>query len=85
MQFDLNLLFQFSVTTQINSIAAMITYVSGLPVDKPTGKDLNLFSSFTGILCVFHTHINRKKLSASNTTSIQEFVFLVRYFKNYDV
>ncbi|XP_034311475.2 HEAT repeat-containing protein 1 [Magallana gigas] len=36
MQFDLNLLFQFSVTTQINSIAAMITYVSGLPVDKPT-------------------------------------------------
>lgn len=38
MQFDLNLLFQFSVTTQINSIAAMITYISGLPVDKPTGK-----------------------------------------------
>lgn len=38
MQFDLNLLFQFSVTTQINSIAAMITYVSSLPVDKPTGK-----------------------------------------------
>uniref|UniRef100_K1R8X6 HEAT repeat-containing protein 1 n=1 Tax=Magallana gigas TaxID=29159 RepID=K1R8X6_MAGGI len=36
MQFDLNLLSQFSVTTQINSIAAMITYVSGLPVDKPT-------------------------------------------------
>lgn len=48
-------------------------------------KDLNLFNSFTGILCVFHTHINRGKLSAPKTTSIQEFVFLVRYFKNYDV
>ena len=38
MQFDLNLLSQFSVTTQINSISAMITYLSGLPVDKPAGK-----------------------------------------------
>ncbi|XP_056020027.1 HEAT repeat-containing protein 1-like isoform X2 [Ostrea edulis] len=36
MQFNLNLLSQFSMTTQINSIATMISYISGLPVDKPT-------------------------------------------------
>ncbi|XP_062578566.1 HEAT repeat-containing protein 1-like [Saccostrea cucullata] len=36
VQFDLNLLSQFSITIQINSIAAMINYVSELPVDKPT-------------------------------------------------
>lgn len=57
MQFDLNLLFQFSVTTQINSIAAMITYVSGLPVDKPTGKGPQFIKFiYRYIVCISYTY-----------------------------
>lgn len=55
MQFDLNLLSQFSVTTQINSIAAMITYVSGLPVDKPTGKWPQFIAVFMYGVCISYT------------------------------
>lgn len=55
MQFDLNLLSQFSVTTQINSIAAMITYVSGLPVDKPTGKWHQFIAVFMYGVCISYT------------------------------